>query len=67
MKFSSTDFFSKCDQVRRKLQIWSHLLKKSVMENFFFVHCFRKTLEKIPYFNYVVDRRANNSAFLRIQ
>ena len=24
----------KCDQVRRKLQIWSHLLKKLVMENF---------------------------------
>ena len=26
-------FFSKCDQIR-KLQIWSHLLKKSLMENF---------------------------------
>ena len=36
MKFSITDFFSKCDQVRRKLQIWSHLLKKSEMENFIF-------------------------------
>ena len=36
MKFSSTDFFSKCDQSRRKLRIWSHLLKKSVMENFIF-------------------------------
>ena len=22
------DFFSKCDQIRRKLRIWSHLLKK---------------------------------------
>ena len=30
------DFFSKCDLIRRKLQIWSHLLKKSVMENFVF-------------------------------
>ena len=28
------DFFSKCDQIRSFLQIWSHLLKKSVMENF---------------------------------
>ena len=28
-KFSINDFFSKCDQIRRKLQIWSHLLKKS--------------------------------------
>ena len=36
MKFSIKDFFSKCDQIRRKLQIWSHLLKKSVMENFIF-------------------------------
>ena len=27
MKFSIKDFFSKCDQIRRKLRIWSHLLK----------------------------------------
>ena len=32
MKFSINDFFSKCDQIRRKLQIWSHLLKKLSME-----------------------------------
>ena len=31
MKFSVTDFFSKCDQIRKKLCIWSHLLKKSLM------------------------------------
>ena len=30
MKFSITDFFSKYDQIRRQLRIWSHLLKKSV-------------------------------------
>ena len=36
MKFSITDFFSKCDQIRRKLRILSHLLKKSLMENFIF-------------------------------
>ena len=36
MKFSNKDFFSKCDQIRRKLRIWSHLLKKSLMENFIF-------------------------------
>ena len=36
MKFSIKNFFSKCDQIRRKLQIWSHLLKKSLMENFIF-------------------------------
>ena len=36
MKFSIKGFFSKYDQIRRKLQIWSHLLKKSLMENFVF-------------------------------
>ena len=36
LKFSIKDFFSKCDRIRRKLRIWSHLLKKSLMENFIF-------------------------------
>ena len=35
-KFSIKDFFSKCDQIRKKLWIWSRLLKKSLMENFIF-------------------------------
>ena len=34
--FYIKDFLSKCDQIRRKLRIWSHLLKKSLMENFNF-------------------------------
>ena len=34
MKFSIKDLFSKCDQIRIFLRIWSHLLKKSLMENF---------------------------------
>ena len=34
MKFSIMDFFSKCDQIRSFQLIWSHLLKKSLMENF---------------------------------
>ena len=29
-------FFSKCEQIHSFLQIWSHLLKKSLMENFIF-------------------------------
>ena len=33
MKFSIKDFFSKC---YRKMRIWSHLLKKSLMKNFIF-------------------------------
>ena len=36
MKFSINGFFSKCDQIRRKLRIWSHSLKKSLMENLIF-------------------------------
>ena len=32
MKFSIKDFFSKCDQIH-----WSHLLKKSLIENFIFL------------------------------
>ena len=36
MRFSIKDFFSKNDQIRRKLRIWSHLLKKSLNENFIF-------------------------------
>ena len=50
LKFSIKDFFSKCDQIRR-LWIWSHLLKKSLMENFSFYAVFVKTqlLEHIIY------------------
>ena len=39
MKFYVKDFFSKCDQIRRKLQICLHLLKKYLMETSFFVQC----------------------------
>ena len=37
MKFSIKSFFSKCDQIRWKLRIWSHLLKKSSLRNFIFL------------------------------
>ena len=36
MSFSIKAIFGKCDQIRRKLRIWLHLLKKSLMENFIF-------------------------------
>ena len=36
MKFSIKDFISKCDEIRRKLRTWSHLLKKFLIENFIF-------------------------------
>ena len=45
MKFSIKDFFSKYDQICRKMRIWSHLLKKSSVENFIFcaVHSEKNT------------------------
>ena len=36
MKFSTKDFSNKCDQIRRKLRIWSHLLEKYLTKNFIF-------------------------------
>ena len=74
MKFSIKDFFSKCDQIRSFLRIWSHLLKKSLMENFIFcaVLLFRNDVYQagsdtirtcLPIMNLweVVKRRRNNS------
>ena len=45
MKFSIKDFFRKCDHIRRKLRIWSHLLKKSLMENFIFCAVIKNRVE----------------------
>ena len=36
MKFSVKGLSRKCDQIRKNLRIWSHLLKKSLLENFIF-------------------------------
>ena len=36
MKFSVKDFISKCEQIRKKLRIWSRLPKKSLKENLIF-------------------------------
>ena len=36
MKFPAKNFFSKYEQMRIKLPIYSHLLNKSLTENFFF-------------------------------
>ena len=49
MKFSVKEFFSKCDQIRRKLRIWSHLLKNFLMENF--IVCAVKTIKKTHGYN----------------
>ena len=36
INFFIKGFFSKFDQIRSFLRIWSHFLKKSLMENFIF-------------------------------
>ena len=37
MRFSINDFFGNCDQIQSFLRIWSHLLKKSLIENSIFL------------------------------
>ena len=44
MKLSIKDFFSKCEQIRRRNWICSHLLKKSLMENFIFCVVFQRKM-----------------------
>ena len=53
MKFSIKGFFSDCDQIRKKLQIWSHLLKKSWMGNFIFVQCRAVSSQLVTLVTYV--------------
>ena len=48
-KFSIKDFFGKCDRIRRKLRIWSHLLEKIVHGKDFFVQ-------------YVKQKKANDKS-----
>ena len=48
MKFK--DLFRKCDQMRSFLRIWSHLLKKYLMENFNFCAVLKDILDMINLF-----------------
>ena len=73
MKFSIKDFFSKCDQIRSFLRIWSHLLKKSSMENFIFCTVFVQleilisetyTAEKNEFFHQGILQTANLVTFI---
>ena len=55
-KFSIKNFFSKCYQIREKLRIWSHLLKKSLMENFIFCTLKARSLRKYLFRRWFIDR-----------
>ena len=48
IKFSIKGFFSTCDQIHILLRFWSHLLKKSLMENFIF--CIVYVLTGVVYY-----------------
>ena len=76
MKFSINYFFSKCDQIRKKLRIWLHLPKKSLMENFIFL-CSDRIFNKPLFFgtklkNYIAiniyfDRCDNKLIIFQLQ
>ena len=52
-------FFSKCEQICRKQQTWSHLLKKPLMENFVFctVCAAFKNMQMNMYFVIFLEQR----------
>ena len=60
MKFSFKGFFSKCNQIRSFLWIWSHLLKKSLMKNFIFCSVRKRNFQFILLFLQVDTQHANN-------
>ena len=51
IKFSIKVFLSTCDQIHRKLRIWSHLLKKLSVENF--ICCAMWFTKQVLVVNYV--------------
>ena len=59
MEFSIKDLLSKCEQIHGKLRIWSHLMKKSLMEmnasdcQCFFFHFSFLTIYSINVFFFV--------------
>ena len=57
IKFSTEDFFSKCDQTRSFLRIWLHLLQKSLTGNFIFCVEFTLTM--------MVESCVLNNAYLQ--
>ena len=50
MKFSIKDFFSKCDQIRSWIRIWSYLLKKCLIENYIFCAVYNSNSKSHSFF-----------------
>ena len=60
LKFSIKDFFSKCDQI---LWIWSHLLKKAIMETSFFVQRIEREVKNNLNFMRVDEEQTHKTVF----
>ena len=58
IRFFIKDVFSKCDQIPRKQQTWSHLMNKSLMENFIF--CTMVTFLIFPDLNFKMSEILRN-------
>ena len=63
MKFSIKDLVSKCDQIRNFLRIWSHLLKKPLMETSFFVQCLLKLFWSFYYWLWTIFLQCSGGTF----
>ena len=61
MKFSNMDFFTECDQIRKKLLIWSNLLKKPLVENFIFCSVLNESVAGGPCFCHGLLQRFLNA------
>ena len=63
MKFFINNFLSKCDQIHRKLRIWLHLLKKSLMKNVIFSTAKFLNYSKGIWGNHLIANRCQNENF----
>ena len=59
------DFFSKFDQIQRKLRIWSHLLKKSLMKGFIFCAVELGGNDRNPPKHFIVKQQKKRKQALR--
>ena len=63
MKIFINYFFSKSDQIRSFLWIWSYLLKKSLMGNFISCAVTSRVLSSLSVLMFMVYLTSNNAAF----
>ena len=59
MKFFIKDFFSKCEEICRKLRICSHLQKKSLMKHFIFCAALHRFCRAAPFKNNNKNKSCN--------